>query len=779
MKPSFKAKIFFFVFIFLFLIGAYFVFSFSQNQKVSYPNPQNYAPNFWFDSEENYYPCNPLDFNYDKDLNEIPAEEAKEKYDSLSKEERLNHFTVFYNIVDESTQWIYEYHLYYVFNKFANEHYGDWEWVDVYVDKNSKKPIKVIGSAHFGSKSKIFLANNELDNPKKNHQRILVEKGSHANIPDGNNDGLFDRNEDVSNWIGAYSLIFHDWSLQDKLYGVKIEWNDPRYKLVSIESLKEKYSQKYSRNRRMITKAKNLGVDVVKVLKINKISYFQNKHFYLVRKLSGSPPSNPWIRKEFSQPEIAQPINLVEIAKKEIKGIGGSFAFLIETISQKVKVISQKAFKNQNQEKEKEKEKERNLKAQLTEKNKNQVKKLESKHSNILQNVGISKRINLSERVNSNIKTTNSSLKTKQIGLFKPVLRSVLASSSESSSELSEIPKSSPILRPRFTPISIPTSTLSSSSFSFSSSSSSLIPTSTSTPIPTPRLTLSSLSIPSSKSVLSSTSKFFFCQIPSKPLPKYKPIIFNEIAWMGSKKSGSDEWIELKNLWNRDLNLDGYQIIGISTKTNKTKIKILLTGKILKNNFFLLERTDDNSVPEIKADFIYKGGLNNSSYKLYLFNKNCQLLDYIEASKKWPAGENSSKRTMERGSDLSWHTYYGSGTPLGKERIFGTPKAPNSTKKLFSAKGGSLVFKNKTQTFVSYCSLPENPLPTSTPFLIFNEVAWMGSSKNYRDEWIELKNVSGKNLEIKNFQIKNYYDGILMSWSESASHNSVENVIGN
>ena len=221
-----KGGIIFFCFLFFLLIGA-FVFSDFLNQKTSYPNPKNYAPNFWFDTEEKYFPCNPLDFNYDKNLQEIPAEKAKEKYDSLTKQEKLNHFTVFYHLVDdkENNQWIYEYHLYYIFNEFTNEHYGDWERVDVYVDKNTKKSTKVIGFAHNGSKTKIFLANNELDHPKTNHQRILVEKGSHASCPDGNNNGMPDRFFDTSNknsYLTTGMFSYFDWSSQDKLYGPKI-----------------------------------------------------------------------------------------------------------------------------------------------------------------------------------------------------------------------------------------------------------------------------------------------------------------------------------------------------------------------------------------------------------------------------------------------------------------------------------------------------------------------------------------------------------------------------
>ena len=153
------------------------------------------------------------------------------------------------------------------------------------------------------------------------------------------------------------------------------------------------------------------------------------------------------------------------------------------------------------------------------------------------------------------------------------------------------------------------------------------------------------------------------------------------------------------------------------------------------------------------------------------------LLDFIEAAPDWPAGENKSKRTMERGDDLSWHSYYGSGTPLGRERIYGTPKAPNSEKP--ASVGGnesstndsqlsnnsdnqensnqensnSQEEKTNQQNSPLYCSLPENPQPISDPDLIFNEIAWAGNKNNPYDEWIELKNFSNKKINLSGFQI--------------------------
>ena len=93
----------------LFLI--LFLISFSvlaQNDDFTPPSAIDYAPNFWFDSEEKYYPVNPLDFYFENGM-EIIGEIAVDKYNQLSFEQKLNEITVFYHIKDEGNQWVYQY----------------------------------------------------------------------------------------------------------------------------------------------------------------------------------------------------------------------------------------------------------------------------------------------------------------------------------------------------------------------------------------------------------------------------------------------------------------------------------------------------------------------------------------------------------------------------------------------------------------------------------------------------------------------------------------------
>jgi len=148
-------------------------------------------------------------------------------------------------------------------------------------------------------------------------------------------------------------------------------------------------------------------------------------------------------------------------------------------------------------------------------------------------------------------------------------------------------------------------------------------------------------------------------------------VVINEVAWMGTEVSSSDEWIELYNDSNEGVNLDGW-VLG----SEDGSPSINLSGVIAAGSFFLLERTDDTSVPDVSADLIYTGALLDSGEILILKNNSGNEVDKIDASGGWPAGDKVTKETMQK-SGSAWIT------------ATGTPKAQNREQETASDSGVS------------------------------------------------------------------------------------------
>lgn len=123
----------------------------------------------------------------------------------------------------------------------------------------------------------------------------------------------------------------------------------------------------------------------------------------------------------------------------------------------------------------------------------------------------------------------------------------------------------------------------------------------------------------------------------------YPIVAINEIAWMGTILSSDDEWIELKNNTSQPLDLSGWRLA-----TNDGTPDIFLSGIVPAGGYFLLERTDDNSVASISANQIYTGALSNGGEELVLYDNSGNIIDSVFATDGWPAGDNPSKATMER-----------------------------------------------------------------------------------------------------------------------------------
>jgi len=152
----------------------------------------------------------------------------------------------------------------------------------------------------------------------------------------------------------------------------------------------------------------------------------------------------------------------------------------------------------------------------------------------------------------------------------------------------------------------------------------------------------------------------------------YLDVVINEIAWMGTENSSNDEWIELYNNSSSLIDISGWRII-----SNDKTPNITLKNKIPSKGFFILERTDDTTLTNIKANLIYKGSLNNNGEYLKLIDANGKIIDEIDCSKEWFFGDNETKRTMERkntlingNNSINWQTSKDSrGTPDNKNSI--------------------------------------------------------------------------------------------------------------
>ena len=162
-----------------------------------------------------------------------------------------------------------------------------------------------------------------------------------------------------------------------------------------------------------------------------------------------------------------------------------------------------------------------------------------------------------------------------------------------------------------------------------------------------------------------------FCSFAAAQSPSFIGVLINEVAWMGGMSSFNDEWIELKNVSGAAIDISNWQLLD---QGGQIAVHFGSGTTILTDGFYLLERSNDDVVSDVSADFIYSGALSNSNEGLRLFDSQCALRDEVFASSSWSAGENDSKRTMERGNNLLWHTFSG-GANGG---VFGTPRRENS-----------------------------------------------------------------------------------------------------
>lgn len=151
-----------------------------------------------------------------------------------------------------------------------------------------------------------------------------------------------------------------------------------------------------------------------------------------------------------------------------------------------------------------------------------------------------------------------------------------------------------------------------------------------------------------------------FLLLVSMPLVASADVTISEIAWMGTSESANNEWIELHNTGSQDIDVSNWVLEAADGTPS-----IILSGIVLANEYFLLERTDDTSVPAVSAEHIYTGALGNGGEVLTLRDIAGTAIDTVNAGSGWLAGDNDTKETMQRVSG-GWVT------------ALATPKAQNN-----------------------------------------------------------------------------------------------------
>ncbi len=202
---------------------------------------------------------------------------------------------------------------------------------------------------------------------------------------------------------------------------------------------------------------------------------------------------------------------------------------------------------------------------------------------------------------------------------------------------------------------------------------------------------------------------------------------------MGTITSSNDEWIELYNNTQNSITLDGWRLIAQNETPN-----IILSGIIPANGFYLLERTNDETVSNISADKIYTGALGNSGEHLILYDNLNNIIDEIDCSAGWISGDNATKQTMEkvdRGpTSTSWQA---------SENPRGTPKAKNSDFKTILATSTKEAGETIPVQKIDY---PKN--------IFINEILPSPEGPDETEEWIELFNENDFEADLSGWQIK-------------------------
>lgn len=206
----------------------------------------------------------------------------------------------------------------------------------------------------------------------------------------------------------------------------------------------------------------------------------------------------------------------------------------------------------------------------------------------------------------------------------------------------------------------------------------------------------------------------------TQPSPSSGNIVINEVAWAGTIASADDEWIELYNTSENNIDLTDWTLTAIDGTPS-----INFEGSIPAKGFYLLERSNDDTVKDISANQTYNGALGNSGETLELRDSQGLLIDTANFDGGgWPGGNSTERKSMERinpslsDRDDNWATNDGviiNGIDEVNNNILGTPKNQNSVYHVVSPSPTPTGIASPTLTFNPSSTPTPKPTSTATP----------------------------------------------------------------
>lgn len=153
-------------------------------------------------------------------------------------------------------------------------------------------------------------------------------------------------------------------------------------------------------------------------------------------------------------------------------------------------------------------------------------------------------------------------------------------------------------------------------------------------------------------------------------------VIINEVGWLGTVESSYNEWIELYNSGNEEIDLANWALYERDESGADVQI-IKLTQKIAPQDYYLVVRVTasaPNPFPEAEEAGTFKGGgILNTGENLVLKDLNGQEVDSVLALGQWRSSDRDG-RTMQK-NDANWIM------------AMGTPGASNATEAISEGDG--------------------------------------------------------------------------------------------
>jgi len=262
------------------------------------------------------------------------------------------------------------------------------------------------------------------------------------------------------------------------------------------------------------------------------------------------------------------------------------------------------------------------------------------------------------------------------------------------------------------------------------------------------------------KKVLMILAVVWVCFLFAGQVSARSEVVINEVAWMGTASSSSEEWLEFFNTGSSPVDISDWSVYGADTGEclNMADADGTSTTEIASDGYLVYGNSQEVAEIDIWDATI---GLNNTDpgvlelYSAPDCPSSSSPVDRVENDSEWSAGDNQTAQTMARNQEGKWRNSLNPGGSPGKSNSVAATSSEDGAASNDQSISSDVDSADSGGVSAGSSSDTSSETKKEQGSLVINEIFPNPERSDRKREFIEIYNPDLNKVDLKGWRIRN------------------------